>query len=195
MIAAPSRRSLQPSAPISASSRDSYPIPRLNNVISSFCGLLRTFCVRDPLFSINYRLFLPKTPGVGVQTRRSTGNVPDRDRCLTRTPTRLFYGLAETLPSTHWWTMRSQCARAHTKSRRQRWWDIPQKVSATRTATFMRGSRRSIRAQPMTPRFAQLVDALDRESRQILHHSLRNCVALKLLHRVSITNSCLTELN
>jgi hypothetical protein len=58
----------------------------------------------------------------------------------------------------------------------------------------MRGSRRGIRAQPMTPRFAQLVDALNRESRQILHHASRR-VALKSVHRVSITNSCLTELS
>ena len=47
----------------------------------------------------------------------------------------------------------------------------------------------------MTARFAQLIDALNCESRQILHHSLRNCVALGPLHRVSITNSCLTDLS
>ena len=47
----------------------------------------------------------------------------------------------------------------------------------------------------MASRFAQLVDALHCESRQILHHSLRNCVALEPVHRVSITNSCLTELS
>jgi hypothetical protein len=194
MIAAPSRRSLQPSAPISAPSQDSCAIPHLNNVFSSSCRLLRTFCVRGPLFSTNYRLFCQKHRGWGTDEVFNR-DVPDRDTCLTRTPARLFYGIAETLPSTHWWTMRSQCARSHPKSRRQRRWDIPQKISATRAASFMRGSCCGIRAQPMTPRFAQLVDALNRESRQILHHSLRNCVALKLLRRVSITNSCLTELS
>jgi hypothetical protein len=136
-----------------------------------------------------------KNTGGGGTDKVFNRNVPDRDRCLTRTPARLFYGFAETLPSPHWGTMRSQCSRAHTKSRCQRWWDVPQKISAARTATFMRGSRRGIRAQPMTPRFAQLVDALNCESRQILHHASRNCVALKHLHRVSITNSCLTELS
>jgi hypothetical protein len=47
----------------------------------------------------------------------------------------------------------------------------------------------------MTARFAQLIDALDCESRQILHHSLRNCVVFEPVHRVSITNSCLTDLS
>jgi hypothetical protein len=47
----------------------------------------------------------------------------------------------------------------------------------------------------MTSRFAQLVNALNRESRQILHRFLRNCVALEPVHRVSITNSGLTELS
>jgi hypothetical protein len=35
----------------------------------------------------------------------------------------------------------------------------------------------------MASRFAQLVDALNRESRQILHHSPRNCVRLEPVHR------------
>lgn len=47
----------------------------------------------------------------------------------------------------------------------------------------------------MTARFAQLIDALHCESRQILHHSLRNCVVLEPVHRVSITNSGLTDLS
>jgi hypothetical protein len=45
----------------------------------------------------------------------------------------------------------------------------------------------------MTSRFAQLVDALNRESRQILHHSPRNCVALEPLHRVSIDYEQLSD--
>ena len=96
--------------------------------------------------------------------------------------------------SPHRRAVRSQCSRTHTESRRQGWWDVAQRISATRAATFVRSGRRGIRAQPMTSRFAQLVDALHRESRQILHRFLRNCVALEPLHRVSITNSCLTEL-
>jgi hypothetical protein len=80
------------------------------------------------------------------------------------------------LSSPHWRTMRSQRSRTHTKPGRQRWWHIPQKISATRAAPFMRSSRCGIRAQPMASRFAQLVDALNRESRQILHRCLRNCV-------------------
>jgi hypothetical protein len=98
-------------------------------------------------------------------------------------------------PSPHWRTVRSQRSRTHTESGRQRWWDIAQRVSARRAAPFVRSSRCGIRAQPMASRFAQLVDALNRESRQILHRFLRNCVALEPLHRVSITNSCLTELS
>jgi len=98
---------------------------------------------------------------------------------------------AVTLPPPHRRTMRSQCARTHTKSRSQRWWHIPQKISAARTASFMRSSRCGIRAQPMASRFAQLVDALNRESRQILHRCLRNCVPLEPVHRVSIRNRCL----
>jgi hypothetical protein len=98
-------------------------------------------------------------------------------------------------PSAHWRTMRSQRSRTHTESRRQGWWNIAQRISAARAASFVRSSRRGIRAQPMTARFAQLVDALHCESRQILHRFLRNCVALEPLHRVSITNSCLTELS
>ena len=97
-------------------------------------------------------------------------------------------------PSPHWRAVRSQCSRTHTESRCQRWWDIAQRISATRTAPFMRRSRCGICAQPMTSRFAHLVDALNRESRQILHHSPRNCVALEPVRRVSITNSGLTEL-
>jgi len=126
---------------------------------------------------------LAKTGGIG-------GGAPGIDQApMTENQT------TTRLSSTHWGTMRSQCPRTHAKSRCQRWWDIAQKISATRAAPLMRGSRRGIGAQPMTSRFAQLVDALNRESRQILHHSLRNCVALKLLHRVSITNSGLTELS
>jgi len=102
---------------------------------------------------------------------------------------------ATNLSSTHWGTMRSQSSRAHTKSRRQGRWYIPQKISAAGATPFVRSSRRGIRAQPMASRFAQLVDALNRESRQILHHSPRNCVALRPVRRVSITNSCLTELS
>src|ERR1700732_4242163 len=98
-------------------------------------------------------------------------------------------------PSAHWRTVRSQCSRTHAESGRQGWWYISQRISATRAASFVRSSRCGIRAQPMTSRFAQLVDALNRESRQILHRFLRNCVALEPLHRVSITNSCLTELS
>jgi hypothetical protein len=98
-------------------------------------------------------------------------------------------------PSPHWRAVRSQRSRTHTESGRQRWWDIAQRVSARRAAPFVRSSRCGIRAQPMASRFAQLVDALNRESRQILHRFLRNCVALEPLHRVSITNSCLTELS
>jgi hypothetical protein len=97
--------------------------------------------------------------------------------------------------SPHRRAVRSQCSRTHTESRRQGWWDVAQRISATRAAPFVRSSRRGIRAQPMTSRFAQLVDALHRESRQILHRFLRNCVALEPLHRVSITNSCPTELS
>jgi len=97
--------------------------------------------------------------------------------------------------SPHRRAVRSQGSRTHTESRRQGWWDVAQRISATRAAPFVRSSRRGIRAQPMTSRFAQLVDALHRESRQILHRFLRNCVALEPLHRVSITNSCLTELS
>ena len=182
MIAALSQRFLQPQLPISARSRSSRAIPHLNNVFSSVCGLLRTFGTRNPLFSANYRLFCQKQGGIGGGAR-GIEQAPITDN---QTATRLS--------STHWGTMRSQRSRAHTKSRRQRWWDIPQKISAAGTAPFMRGNRRGIRAQPMASRFAQLVDALNRESRQILHHSSRNCVALKPVHRVSITNSCLTEL-
>ena len=97
--------------------------------------------------------------------------------------------------SPHRRTVRSQCSRTHTESGCQGRWNISQRISTTRAAPFMRGSRRGIRAQPMTSRFAQLVDALNRESRQILHRFLRNCVALEPPHRVSITNSCLTELS
>jgi hypothetical protein len=100
-----------------------------------------------------------------------------------------------TLPSPHWRTMRSQRARPHPESRRQRWWHIPQKISATRAAPFMRSSRCGICAQPVASRFAHLVDALNRESRQILHRCLRNCVSLEPVHRVSIRNRCLTELS
>jgi hypothetical protein len=106
----------------------------------------------------------------------------------------LINGALTTLPPPHRRTIRSQCSRTHTKSGRKRWWDIPQKISATRAAPFMRSSRCGIRAQPMAPRFAQLVDALNRESRQILHRCLRNCVSLEPVHLVSIRNSCLTEL-
>jgi hypothetical protein len=97
-------------------------------------------------------------------------------------------------PSPHWRAVRSQCSRTHTESRCQRWWDIAQRISATRTAPFMRRSRCGIRAQPMTSRFAQLVDALNRESRQILHHSPRNCVALEPVVAFRLQNSRLTEL-
>ena len=79
--------------------------------------------------------------------------------------------------SPHGRTVRSQCSGTHTESGCQGWWDISQRISTTRAAPRMRGSRRGIRAQPMTSRFAQLIDALNRESRQILHRFLRNCVA------------------
>jgi hypothetical protein len=98
-------------------------------------------------------------------------------------------------PTPHRRTMGSQRSRTHPESGCKGWWDIAQRISATRAAPFMRGSCRGVRPQPMTSRFAQLIDALNRESRQILHHSPRNCVAPEPLHRVSITNSCPTELN
>lgn len=91
--------------------------------------------------------------------------------------------------------MRSQRPGTHAKSGRQGWRDVAQKISAARAAAFVRSSRRGVRAQPVTPRFAQLVYALNRESRQILHRSPLSCLALEPEHRVSITNSCLTELN
>lgn len=91
--------------------------------------------------------------------------------------------------------MRSQRPGTHAKSGCQGWRDVAQKISAARAAAFVRSSRRGVRAQPVTPRFAQLVYALNRESRQILHRSPLSCLALEPEHRVSITNSCLTELN
>jgi hypothetical protein len=98
-------------------------------------------------------------------------------------------------PSPHRRAVRSKCSRTHTESRCQGRWDISQRISAARAAPFVRSSCSGIRTQPMTARFAQLVDALNCESRQILHRFLRNCAALELVHRVSITNSCLTELS
>ena len=39
------------------------PTSESSGVFSLFCGLLRTFCTRDPLFSANYRLFYQKHGG------------------------------------------------------------------------------------------------------------------------------------
>jgi hypothetical protein len=102
---------------------------------------------------------------------------------------------ATSSPSPHRRAMGGQSSRTHTKSGCQGWGNISQRISAARAAPHVRSSRRGIRAQPMAARFAQLINALNCESRQILHHSLKNCVALEPVHRVSITNSGLTDLS
>jgi hypothetical protein len=161
----------------SASALKSATILQLNNVVSSPCGLfvdsLCTLCKRDPLFSVTYGLFCQKHGGGGTDEVFDRA-MSKRVGSLTRTPA-VVLRTVTMLPPPHWRTMRSQCSRTHTESRRQRWWNISQKISATRAASFMRSSRCGIRAQPMAARFTQLVDALNRESRQILHRCLRNC--------------------
>ena len=57
----------------------------------------------------------------------------------------------------------------HAKSGCQRWRYIAQRVPAARAASFVGGRRRGIRTQPVPPGLAQLIDALHRESWQILH--------------------------
>jgi hypothetical protein len=153
--------------------------------LQAVCALDPLFVPVDPLFSSSYRLFCENTGGRGVPA--IGGYEPGA--CLTFHMLRVLKRLvgirlgdaqriATRSPSPHGRAMRSQGSRAHTKSGREGWWYIPQRISATRAASFVRGSRRGIRAQPVTARFAQLVDALNRESRQILHRFLRNCVAL-----------------
>jgi hypothetical protein len=148
----------------SASALKSPTILQLNNVVSSLCGLFAQFLQARSFVFNTLQTLLPKTGGWG-------GTELSYDPALS-----FVRWTATSSPSPHWRTIRSQGARTHTESRRQRWWHISQKISATRAAPFVRGSRCGIRAQPMASRFTQLVDALNGESRQILHRCLRNCV-------------------
>lgn len=65
--------------------------------------------------------------------------------------------------------MRSQGARAHAKTRRQWRRHVAQRISAARATAYVRSCGRGVRAQPVAPRFTQLIDALDGKSWQILH--------------------------